>query len=64
MSSHVGSNFSFSDPKPCKLLHEISNEIGVRIAVVRSSPVGLQVDVVPGNTVGLACGHRSAHGEE
>jgi len=54
MISHVSSNFSFSDPKPGKLLHKIGKEVGVRVAVVRSGPVGLEVDVVPGDTVGLA----------
>ena len=38
-------------------LHEIGKEVGVRVAVVRPGPVGLEVDVVPGDTVGLARGH-------
>lgn len=45
-------------------LHEIGKEVGVRVAVVRPGPVGLEVDVVPGDTVGLARGHGGAHCEE
>jgi len=60
----VSSNFSFSDPEPGKLLHKIDKEVGVRVAVVRPGPVGLEVDVVPGDTVGLARGHGGAHCEE
>ena len=45
-------------------LHKIDKEVGVRVAVVRPGPVGLEVDVVPGDTVGLARGHGGAHCEE
>ena len=64
MGSHVCSDFSFRDPKPSKLLHQIGYVVGVGVAVVRTSLLGLQVDVVPGDTVGPACGEDEKDDED
>ena len=45
-------------------LHEIRQEVWVRIAVIGSRLVGLEVDVVPGDAVGLVGGEWGAHGEQ
>jgi len=64
MGSHVTSNLCLGDSKPCQLLHEIRQEVWVRIAVIGSRLVGLEVDIVPGDAVGLVGGERGAHGEQ
>jgi len=36
VSSHMSSNLCLGDSKPCQLLHEIGQEVWVRIAVIGS----------------------------
>ena len=63
MAGHVLGYLGLGDPEPRQVLGQVSQVLGVRVAVLRAPSVRLHVDVVPGDAVVPLRGDGAAHGE-